>query len=141
MDWLGTVLEEYSDPRDITQEVLCLRTRLSALARQERIHKMRLKKPSSSIQINGTNTCLNALKKGICKQARLKRKIAIIHSRHGSQLNQSISSISKIVIFFTKTMKQADLQSQGGILQSNGIIINVHTTTYDLLLMCTVYML
>lgn len=136
MELLGSSLKEYSNSNNVTQEVFCLRTSLATLARHERILKMQLKKHSSGVEDPSTNTFLHILKKGICKQARLKRKITIIHGRNENRLTKSISSIIKIVNSFTKNMKQAKLQNQGGVLRSQGNIIIIQTTI-DLLLMYT----
>uniref|UniRef100_A0A162ADK4 Receptor-like serine/threonine-protein kinase n=1 Tax=Daucus carota subsp. sativus TaxID=79200 RepID=A0A162ADK4_DAUCS len=94
------------DGYDISTQTQHLRRHISALARQERILKMQIKKHPSRANHNKT-----LIEKKICKHSRFRRKISLIQNRFKNNLQQRISSMDIIVKYYTRTMRAMILQT------------------------------
>ncbi|KAK1363299.1 putative helitron helicase-like domain-containing protein [Heracleum sosnowskyi] len=123
MEFIYSTVEENSNSRNISIQVPHLQRQISALARQERILKMRLRNHPRGINYN-----IRHIRKKICKLARFKRKVTIIQTRFKEDLHQCICTVQRIVKYYRDTMLPVNLQTAAESHQRYDIIENDTTS-------------
>lgn len=121
MEFIYSTIEEYSNSRNISSHVPHLQSLISALARQERILKMRIRNHPT-----GVNRQIKHINNKICKHARFKRKIAIINSRLKGNPHQCICTMHKIAKYYRDIMRPVNFQIAVESLQRYGNIDHLH---------------
>lgn len=122
MDFICSTIKQYNNSGNASTQVPNLLRKISFMARQERILKLRHKRQQPGIGVNTTH-----MLKKISKHARFRRKIIVTHNRYRNDSHQRFSAVQQIVNYYIHIMKADDLKANIASPEINGSITNLYT--------------